>query len=150
MRLIKRFGEFVEEGIAKKILPDKERAKNLIIEAEKDYNNVFEMIKKLGINDNNSNIFVKSCYDVLMELIRAKMLLDGYNASGFGAHETEVSYMRILGFDESDVQFANELRYFRNGMIYYGTLLDKEYAEKVVNFMNKLYPKLKGMVHLND
>ena len=57
------------------------------------------------------------------------MLLEGYNASGLGAHEAEVSYLRVLGFSENDVQFADQLRFFRNGMLYYGTMLDKEYAK---------------------
>ena len=78
-----------------------------------------------------------------MELIRAKLLLEGYNASGHGAHEAEVSYMRVLRFNENDVQFANQLRFFRNGMIYYGTILDTEYAEKVIEFTKRIYLKLK-------
>ena len=81
-----------------------------------------------------------------MELIRAKMLLEGYNASGFGAHEAEVSYLRVLGFNENDVQFADQLRFFRNGMLYYGTILDKEYAEKVVAFTKGAYAKLREIL----
>ena len=92
---------------------------------------------------NNANNFVKPCYDILMEMIRAKMLLDGYNASGHGAHEAEVSYLRLLGFNEKDIQFADQLRYFRNGILYYGTILDKEYAELVVDFTKKKYSTLK-------
>ncbi len=79
------------------------------------------MIQKIKLSDSNANSFVKSCYDILMELIRARMILEGYNASGFGAHEAEVSYMRILGFNENDVQFTDQIRFFRNGMLYYGT-----------------------------
>jgi len=74
------------------------------------------------------------------------MLLDGYNASGFGAHEAEVAYMRNMGFSEQETQFADQMRFFRNGMLYYGTRLDKEYAEKVIEFTKKTYPKLKEMV----
>lgn len=62
------------------------------------------------------------------------MLLDGYNASGTGAHESEVSYLRQIGFKETDVQFCDALRYYRNGMIYYGTIVDSEYADKVIRF----------------
>ena len=79
-----------------------------------------------------------------MELIRAKMLLKGYNTSGLGAHEAEVSYLRVLGFNENDVQFADRLRYFRNGMLYYGTILDEEYAKKVLEFTKKIYSRLKN------
>jgi len=38
------------------------------------------------------------------------------------------------------------MRFFRNGMLYYGTILDEEYAEKVCNFLNKIYPKLKRLI----
>ena len=70
------------------------------------------------------------------------MLEEGYNASGQGAHEAEVSYLRELGFKEKDIQFADQLRYFRNGMLYYGTILDDEYAKLIIEFTNKIYKQL--------
>ncbi len=143
MRAIKSFDEFLKDNIVKKQSIDKSRAEFLIKESENSYINLLEKIQKLKINDVNANDFVKSCYDILMELIRAKMLLNGYNASGIGAHEAEVSYMRILGFSENDIQFADQMRFFRNGMLYYGTILDKDYAEKVIEFTKKIYKKLK-------
>ena len=146
MKAIRKFEEFLRDNTVKKQSIDKSRAEFLIKESENSYNNLLEMIQKIKLNDVNANSFVKSCYDILMELIRAKMLLEGYNASGFGAHEAEVSYMRILGFNEIDVQFADQLRFFRNGITYYGTILDKAYAEKVIEFTNKIYPKLKQIV----
>jgi hypothetical protein len=146
MKAIKNFDEFIKEGVIKKQSPDKSRAEFLIKESEQDYSLLLELLEKLKIDDKNPNMFIKSCHDILMEIIRAKMILDGYNASGFGAHEAEVSYLRVLGFNENDVQFADQLRFFRNGMLYYGTILDKEYAEKVLNFLNKIYPKLKEMI----
>jgi len=146
MKGIKKFDEFIRNNIVKKQSIDKSRAEFLIKESENSYNNLLEMIKKLQLNDVNANTYVKSCYDILMELIRAKMLLDGYNASGFGAHEAEIAYMRILGFDEKDMQFADQMRYFRNGIMYYGTSLDAEYANKVIEFTKKIYSKLKKMI----
>ena len=149
MKGIKGFNEFVKENIAKKQSVDRSRAEFLIKESEQSYNGLLKMVKMLKIDNTNANMFVKSCYDILMEVVRAKMLLDGYNASGFGAHEAEVSYMRVLGFDEKEVQFTDQIRYFRNGILYYGTSLDKEYAEKVIEFTNRLYPKLKKMLTSN-
>ena len=143
MRAIRNFGDFIKEKIVKKQSIDKSRAEFLIKESENSYNNLLEKIQKIKLSDDNANDFIKSCYDILMEIIRAKMLLEGYNASGFGAHEAEVSYMRVLGFDENNVQFADQIRFFRNGMLYYGTILDKEYAEKVIEFTKKNYQKLK-------
>lgn len=143
MRAIRKFEEFIKEGTVKRQSRDKSRADFLIKESENSYKSLLTMIVKVKIDNDNSNLFVKMCYDILMEMIRAKMLLEGYNASGLGAHEAEVSYMRILNFGENDVQFADQLRFFRNGMLYYGTILDKVYAEKVIGFTKKIYKKLK-------
>lgn len=146
MKRVQKFDEFIKKNIAKKQSIDKSRAEFLIKESENSYKNLLEKVHKIKLSDDNANDFIKSCYDILMELIRAKMLLEGYNASGFGAHEAEVSYMRVLGFDEKDVQFTDQMRFFRNGMLYYGTILDKEYADKVLEFTKKTHPKLKELL----
>ncbi len=143
---VRKFDEFVKEGIIKKQSPDLKRAEFLIKESENSYNSLLWLIEKLKLDDSSANLFIKSCYDIIMELIRAKMLLDGYNASGFGAHEAEVAYLRILDFNEIDIQFANQMRFFRNGMLYYGTQLDRIYAEKVIEFTKRMYLKLKGLI----
>ena len=83
-----------------------------------------------------------------MELIRAKLLLDGYSSLGNFAHEAEISYLKKLGFPDSEISFLNELRYFRNSITYYGKILDKEYAEKVYVFLNKIIAKLKRIVKI--
>src|SRR3989344_2227004 len=100
MKAVKQFDEFLSLGIVKRQSPDKSRSKFLIIEAEQDYAYLLELIKKMGIGNNNANDYVKKCYDILMGLIRSKMLLEGLNASGFKAHEAEVAYLRKLGVKE--------------------------------------------------
>lgn len=145
MKAIRSFDEFIKGNIVKKQSVDRSRAMFLIEESEKSYQTLMNMVEKIAIVDDNANMFIKSCHDILMELIRANMLLNGLNASGFGPHEAEVSYMRVLGFDEKDVQFADQLRFFRNGILYYGTQLDKAFAEKVVGFIKKMYPRLKRL-----
>jgi hypothetical protein len=54
--------------------------------------------------------------------------------------------LREIGFNEKEVQFADQLRYLRNRITYYGKNLDKAYAEQVIEFLNKIYPKLKEMI----
>ena len=147
MKAIRNFQEFVKERIVKKQSPDKSRSEFLIKEAANSYDNLLEKIQKIGVTDNNANDFIKSCYDIIMEIIRAKMFLEGYNASGAGAHEAEVAYMRVLGLDENDVQFMDQIRFFRNGMLYYGTILDKVYADKVILFTKRMYPLFKRLAH---
>lgn len=146
MRNLKLFEEFIREGIAKRIRANKERAKSLLIESERKMSSLKERLEKIGIKDENANDYVEYCYDLMMHLVRAKLYLEGYCASGQGAHEAEVSYLRILGFTEKEVQFADQLRYFRNGILYYGTSLDAEYAEKVLQFTKAIYPRLKQVV----
>ncbi len=141
--MIKTFEGYQKEGIVRKVKINKQRAKSLILESERRVSSLIERQEKIGIRNENANDYVEYCYDIIMFLIRAKMLLDGYKASGLGAHEAEIAYMHKLKFDEKDIKFADQVRYFRNGILYYGTLLDKEYAEKVLEFLNRIYPRLK-------
>lgn len=140
---VKDFSEYIKGGIAVKRSPDISRAKALFKEAENSYRVIKAFNEKMSLDDKNANYFIKNAYDIIMELIRARMLFEGYSASGKGAHEAEVSYLRKIGFKETEVTFADKLRYFRNGILYYGKDFDKEYAEKVLDFMKKIHQKLK-------
>ena len=142
MRPLKTFDEFLEKGIMKKRTPDIARANSLLKEAKKRKKFLHELFKKIGLNDEKANYFVENSYDTLIELIRAKLLIQGFYASGEGAHEAEVSFMRNLGFPEKEARFMNDLRYFRNGILYYGKDFDASYGNKVLDFLNRLYPRL--------
>lgn len=146
MRLLKTFDEFLEKGVVKKRTPDIARAKSLIKEAKKRKKFLHELFTKIGLNDENANYFVENSYDTLIELIRARLLIQGFYASGEGAHEAEVSFMRNLGFSEKQARFMNDLRYFRNGILYYGKDFDASYGNKVFDFLNKLYPELRKFI----
>ena len=143
MKSLRLFRDYLAEGIVKKQAPDISRSRSLVIEAENSYSAILENLEKIGISDKNANLMIKNAYDIIMELIRSKMLLSGFNSVGLGAHEAEVAYLRDLGFSASDVEFANQLRYFRNGITYYGKSFDADYAKKVVEFLKKMYEKLK-------
>lgn len=142
MKELKDFKKFVEEGIVKKQEPNRNRANDLMEESDKNYNFLKKVLDKVDIIDEDANSIIKNSYDIIMPLIRSKMLLKGFSSSGIGAHEAEVAYLKVLGFLESDVEFCNQLRYFRNGIMYYGKKFDKEYAEKVLNFLEKVKKNL--------
>ncbi len=142
MKPIKEFEEYIFNGTVKKQAIDVSRAESLRKDSETSYLIVHEMINKLGLDDRNANTIIKISYDTIMDAIRAKMLSNGFNSSGQGAHEAEVSYLRKLNISENDVQFCDQLRYFRNRIMYYGKVLDKEYAEKVVSFLDKVCKEL--------
>lgn len=145
MKPLKKFEEFLKENIVRERSPNLFRSNSLIKEAERRNKFINNMIKKMGISDENANYFIENSYDAMIELIRAKLLANGFSSTGLGAHEAEVSYMRNLKFSEEDTKFMNDLRYFRNGIKYYGERFDKDYAEKVLTFLRKTYPALKKL-----
>jgi len=107
MKNLKDFKEFIEIGVVRKKFVDKSRARDLIEDSDKILKSVNEIVEKIGFNEINSTTIIKESHDVILSLIRAKMLLNGFGASGAGAHEAEVAYMRKLNFNEKEVQFVN-------------------------------------------
>ncbi len=55
MRIVKKFEEYLEEGIVRKSFIDKERSRSLVIEAERKNNSLKENIEKIGPKDENAN-----------------------------------------------------------------------------------------------
>ena len=146
MRLPDEFGYYLKRGIVRKLKPDNSRAKFLIDESQTSLEGLKERVRIIGINDKNANSIIKDCYDIIMELVRAKLLLKGYSSSGNYAHEAEISYLKKQGFLFNEIFFLNELRHFRNSITYYGKILDKDYAKKVFEFLEKIYLKLNKLI----
>jgi hypothetical protein len=142
MKPIKDFEDYIEEGIITKKQPDISRSNSCLKEAKKTEEFIEEIIYTIRIHDKNANSVIKLLYDVIMEKIRSKMILEGYSASGQGAHEAEVSYLKQLHFSEQEVAFCDQLRYFRNGILYYGKEFDVEYAQKVLEFLKEFNKKI--------
>lgn len=138
-----KFEDYLERRIVKKQQIDKSRAEFLIKTSELSKLDLDNRIKNEGPTNINSNALIKESYDLIMGLIRAKMLREGYSSCGEGAHEAEVSFARKMGFSEAEVQFLNYLRFIRNGISYYGKIFLKEDAQEVINFLKKIYSKLR-------
>lgn len=146
MTLPREFDDYLKQGIINKCSINKPRAEFLINETEKTFRGLNKRLDAIGIDEDNANSIVKDCYDIIMEVIRAKLLLTGYCSAGKFAHEAEVSYLKKCGFSDNDISFINDLRYFRNSVTYYGKILSVEYAKQVVEFTKKIHPKLKKLV----
>lgn len=142
------FEDYIKKGIVKKQHIDLSRANFLIKASELSKLDVDNRIKNEGPTDINANALIKESYDLIMELIRAKMFIEGYSSSGEGAHEAEVSFLRKLNISESDVRFLNYLRFIRNGISYYGKIFNADDAREVTNFLTKLYPLLRSKLNL--
>src|SRR3989338_1293485 len=114
MNLPNAFEEYVKKGIIKKCTPNKPRAEFLITEAEKSLRGLNKRLEIMGIDEDNANSIIKDCYDILMEIIRAKLLPTGYCSAGQFAHEAEIAHLKNQNFFDTEISFINELRYFRN------------------------------------
>ena len=143
---LKTFEEYLFGNVVKKATPNQARAKSLIENSINRNDFLNQIIRAVKITEVNANFFIEQVYDILIELIRAKMLIDGFIASGNYAHEAEVSYLRKLDFNEHNISLVNELRKFRNAVKYYGQRYSKEEAENSVKFLNSILPKLKKMI----
>ncbi|MBS3066722.1 hypothetical protein J4205_02760 [Candidatus Pacearchaeota archaeon] len=142
---MKEFREFLNKGIIKKQTANKSRANDLIEESERKEKSLKEILNKIGLSNNNSNDILEYCYDILIGLIRAKLYLDGFKSSGEGSHEAEISYLKEIGFSETEAKVMDELRYFRNGIKYYGKRFDSEYAKKILKFSGETSIRLKHL-----
>ncbi|MEK6843955.1 MAG: hypothetical protein AABX83_00865 [Nanoarchaeota archaeon] len=139
---MKEFREFIDNGIITKISQNKSRAKALFEESERKNKTLKLIMEKIGLTDDNANDIVEHGYDIIMNVLRAKLYLDGFKAYGEGAHEAEVSYLKELGFSDTDTDFLNNLRYYRNGIKYYGKRFEQSYADDVLDFLERIIPKL--------
>ena len=133
---MRNFDEFVKKGIVKKRRKDSARAKSLIDEAEKR----LKFYKAIPLKDDSANYIIENMYDVIRELIEAKLLLEGYKSY---SHEAKVSYLKNLNFTISEVKFLDDLRMIRNKTKYYGHRINEEYAKRVLDFVDKIYSRLK-------
>lgn len=137
MRLPYEFNYYLNKKIVRKVTPDISRSKFLMNESKKSYEGLKRLIIKIGIDQLNANLIVKEIYDIIMQTIRSKMLLKGFNSSGNYAHEAEIAYMKLIGFDNKKISFVNILRAARNGINYYGKGYDVDYAKECWNFLKK-------------
>ncbi|MBI4181976.1 MAG: hypothetical protein HY520_03340 [Candidatus Aenigmarchaeota archaeon] len=82
MMPLRSFGACLREGTARRQSPDKLRARSLVREAEESYGVLLAFAEKMEVTDAHANYLIKNAYDILMELVRAKMLADGFSATG--------------------------------------------------------------------
>jgi len=134
---MRTFEEFLKQGLVKKKKKDEARAKSLIEGAEK---RKAVMEKYLPLNAETAVQITEECYDIIRELLEAKLSNEGYKSYN---HEAVISYLAELGFSKDELIFVDTLREIRHGTKYYGKIVNEEYAQKVKEFLDKIYLKLK-------
>lgn len=136
---MRTFKEFLEQGMIKNKRKDEARAKSLVEGAEKRKR---VMEKYLPVNQETAVQITEECYDIIRELLEAKLSKEGYKSYN---HEAVVAYLEELGFPKDEIVFVDKLREIRHGTKYYGKDVDLEYAKKVKSFLDLVYLKLRKL-----
>ena len=140
--VIQDFSVYQKNGTVRSITPDYHRAESLFADSHRKLQVLQRQIAALGVDAELANEYIILCYDILLLCIRAHLYKKGLVSKGLGAHEAEVSYLQELSIPTKDILFLDQMRYFRNGMLYYGKTLDVEYAHAVISFTQSLHAKL--------
>ena len=137
---MKSFEDFLKSGDVREQDKNEILAEALIKSSEKSVKN----IKRTKIDELNSENIVSDIYDIIRELIEAKLSLEGYKSY---SHEATILFLKkFKEFSEQEIEFLDNLRKTRNGIKYYGKEATPKEAEKTLSFMNSILPKLKKLI----
>ncbi len=132
---MKKFEDFISEGQARKITPDKSRALSLIKKAnERD-----EYISSLNESPSAAKtIIFEGLYEALKEYLDALLLVDGFISY---SHEASIVYLqKFPSFTEYEVREFDNFRKIRNNSKYYGKPIQEDHLIRI----KKLFPILKN------
>lgn len=127
-----------------KIAPNKEKAASILKMVE----TTLEMIKQIDKEKFPSNV-TKEYYEVIRELISIILLLDGYKTIGEGAHKKQIDYLgeNYKEFNNSEINFIDELRTNRNKIAYDGFFITTGYIERKAKDISVTITKLKNIIN---
>ena len=133
------FEYFLNKGDVKKQSKNEKLAKLLIKESFDRLN----FIKSLSLNKENAKYFLENIYDILRELIEAKLALEGFKSY---SHEATILFLKKFPkIKESEIRYLDNLRKIRHGIKYYGRNIGLEEAERSLDMMDVLIPKLESL-----
>ena len=137
---MKEFEDFLKSGDVRKQEKNEILAKALIKSSEKSLKN----IRRTKIDELNAESVVSDIYDVIRELIEARLVFEGYKSY---SHEATILFLKkFKEFDEYEIDFLDNLRKIRNSIKYYGKEATEENALNTLKFMDSVLPKLKKLV----
>jgi len=137
---MEEFEDFIKSGDIRIQEKNNILAEALIKSSEKSLKN----LKRTIIDDLNAENVVSDVYDIIRELIEAKLSIEGYKSY---SHEATILFLKkFKEFSEFEIVFLDDLRKIRNGIKYYGKEVTIEDAHKALNFMNLILPKLNKLL----
>lgn len=137
---MREFEDFIKTGEARIQEKNDTLASALVKSSEKGE----KYVKRQKIDGENAEHIVADVYDLIRELIEARLSLEGYKSY---SHEATILFLKKFSeINEEEIIFLDNLRKIRNGIKYYGKEATTEEAAKTLNFMNAILPKLKKLV----
>lgn len=122
-----------------KISKDKERAKNLFLQA-------LERLSDTNlIPEERTYRFIEDYYEIIKEMITAVMYLDGYKTL---SHVALIEYMNknYKKFEDKEIRLIDTLRKYRHGIVYYGEKISKTFLVNYQSTIIKIIEKLKSIL----
>lgn len=123
----------IKNNTARKVTPDRSRAKSLIETAKQRIEVISEINKK------NCNFVFEDYYTSIMELLQAKTFIKGYNILN---HLCLGYYLREILKREDLYQIFDDLRYKRNSLTYYGKQMEFEVAKQAIEKCKRLFEEI--------
>ncbi len=118
-----------------KIQPDRERAKSLMELSLLRLKKIRTFNKKT-----ESPLIVEGYYEVAKELITAILFVDGFKTL---SHKDLIEYIRTNhNLSGTEINLLNELRKYRNKIVYYGINIQPEYLQRNSTDVNQIISKL--------
>jgi len=135
-----RFEDFVKRGIVRK-----SSSKNIDVKRVVDsYKSRYNFLKSLPLREDYARYVIENCYDVIRELAEAILEKRGYKSY---SHEATILYLKKLDkISDNEFIFIDNLRKIRNKIKYEREDQSVEGAKKVIEFVDKLIPKLLGAI----
>ena len=114
-------------------IPDKEKAKSLIISSKKDY----EYTLTLETNNNSANTIIRNIYESFRMLGEAILTINGHE---FTDHIECIKELINLDIKtKRPVQILDYLRKTRHRINYYGYIAKKDEAEEIISMAKDLF-----------
>ena len=121
---------------------DKSKSKSLIERAEIT-NKRLDETDKLKYPSNTLDDY----YDIIHQLMEALTLMEGVKMKGEGAHCELIDYVcKKYKISETDREFLQQMRNYRNQISYEGFSVKSEYIERNESRINKIISQLSSIV----
>ena len=133
---MKDFKQLRKEDRIEKVSADKAKAKGLIKRSKMRLENQ----KNREINEQNSFEILENIYEALRETIEASMASEGYKSND---HVSTIAYAKQkLGLTKSKINKLYRFRKLRNESRYEAKKITEKEAHQIMEFAQKLSPKL--------